>query len=410
MRRKHLPGDTTHRMDRRSLLRGIGAAAVGLAGCAGPASDGSPTGTAGSDATDTADGTTGGDATDTPTGEVRVESVATGLEVAWGADWRDGDLYLTERPGRVVRIPGGAGDPVVVTESFPDLRPTGEGGLLGLAFHPDDPVAFTYGTYAAGSGLENRILRHAVDDGWRAEPVLTGIPAASIHDGGRLLVHDGALYATTGDASDGDLAQNRESLAGKVLRLTLEGGTHPDNPFDSAVFTLGHRNPQGLAVRAGTLFSTEHGPDTDDEVNVLKAGNNYGWPEVKGTGGGDRFTDPLATYTPPIAPGSAAFYDGPIERWRGDFFFGTLVGQHLHRVRFDGREVVEQERLYEGEYGRLRTAFTGPEGHLYCTTSNRDGRGRPSEGDDRVLRFTPGRVPLREPTPEGRYYDTQESA
>lgn len=382
-------------MDRRSLLRGVGAATLGLAGCATPTapetdgddgtSEGSPTVT-----TDTTDTTDGGAGTDTGTGDVRVESVVSGLRVPWGADWRDGDLYLTERGGRMVRIPGGAGDPDVVTDEFPNLRASGEGGLLGLAFHPGEPVAFTYGTYSDGGSPENRLLRHAVDDGWRAEAVLDGIPASRIHDGGRLLVHDDALYVTTGDASDGDRAQDRASLAGKVLRLTLDGEAHPDNPFDSEVFTWGHRNPQGLAFRDGTLFSTEHGPASDDEINVLEAGNNYGWPEVKGKGGGDRFTDPVVAYTPTIAPASATFYDGPLAAWQGDFLFGTLAGQHLHRVRFEGREAVEQERLYEGEYGRLRTVFTGPDGHLYCTTSNRDGRGSPGEGDDRVLRFSPG--------------------
>lgn len=192
---------------------------------------------------------------------------------------------------------------------------------------------------------------------------------------------------------DAKRAQRRESLAGKVLRLALDGAAHPANPFDSEVFTRGHRNPQGLAFRGGDLFSTEHGPATADEINLLEAGNNYGWPEVKGEregGDDDEFTDPLVAYTPTVAPGSATFYDGPIEQWRGDFFFGTLAGRHLHRVRFDGRDAVEQERLYEGEFGRLRTVFAGPNGHLYCTTSNRDGRGNPSRGDDGVLRFASG--------------------
>lgn len=359
-------------MRRRTLLQSAGLATLGLAGCMMPQT--TPTGTSGSPS-DTAD--------------VRVDSPVTGLTVPWGADWRDGDLYLTERGGQIVRVVGGEGNPEVVLDDFPDLRPAGEGGLLGLAFHPEEPVAFTYGTYKAGDTVENRLVRHAIDDDWRGEVVLDGIPAARIHDGGRLLVHGDALYVTTGDAGEKPSAQDPDSLAGKVLRLTLDAEPHPDNPSGGAVFTLGHRNPQGLAFRDDELFSTEHGPDTDDEINVLEAGNNYGWPSVKGKGGGEGFTDPLATYTPTIAPGSAAFYDGPIEAWQGDFFFGTLAGKHLHRVRFDGREVVEQERLYQGTYGRLRTVFTGPDGHLYCTTSNRDGRGLPKKGDDRVLRFRP---------------------
>jgi glucose/arabinose dehydrogenase len=382
-------------MDRRTLLRVVGAGAAGLAGCTsvgGPGNGGTETATETATASESGEGET--TANGTGADSVQVKSVVTGLEVPWGAAWREGDLYLTERPGRVVRVPGGKGKASVVTDEFPDLRVSGEGGLLGLAFHPDDPVAYTYGTYRTGGDLENRVVRHAVDDDWRAETLLDGIPAANIHDGGRLLVDDDALYVTTGDSGDSKKAQQRDSLAGKVLRLTLDGDAHPDNPFDSEVFTWGHRNPQGLAVRGEELFSTEHGPSTDDEINLLEAGNNYGWPEARGTGEdrsrNEAFTYALASYTPTIAPGSATFYDGPIERWRGDFFFGTLAGRHLHRVRFDGREVVEQERLYEGEYGRLRTVFTGPDGHLYCTTSNRDGRGRANDGDDRVLRFTPG--------------------
>lgn len=384
-------------MDRRSLLRVVGAGAAGLAGCSAFSDDGTGGRTGGAAGTPTASATasesTGGPTDDTETGDsgsVRVDSVVTRLEVPWGADWRDGDLYLTERPGRVVRVPGGKGKANLVTNSFPDLRAAGEGGLLGLAFHPDEPVAFTYGTYRRGGDLENRVVGHDLENDWEATTLLAGIPAANIHDGGRLLVHGDALYATTGDAGDSKRAQRKDSLAGKVLRLTLDGEPHPDNPFDSEVFTWGHRNPQGLAFRGDDLFSTEHGPSSDDEINLLEAGNNYGWPEVKGESDGDEFTDPLVTYAPTVAPGSATFYDGPIRRWTGDFFFGTLAGRHLHRVRFEGRTVVEQERLYAGEFGRLRTAFTGPNGHLYCTTSNRDGRGRPKTGDDRVLRFRPG--------------------
>lgn len=376
------------RTNRRRILQTLGAGVVGgLAGCLSPGQGGETDESPATGGTGSAGSDSDGSGTNR---NVRVDSVVTGLKVPWGADWRDGDLYLTERPGRLVRVPGGRGDAELVTEQFPDLRASGEGGLLGLAFHPDEPVAYTYGTYRTGGKTENQVRRHAVDDGWKSTVLLSGIPASNIHNGGRLLVHDDALYVTTGDAADSKLAQRKDSLAGKVLRLTLDGDAHPDNPFGSEVFTWGHRNPQGLAFRGDDLFSTEHGPSTDDEINVLEAGNNYGWPEVKGTGDGDdEFTDPLTSYTPTIAPGSATFYDGPISAWQGDFFFGTLAGRHLHRVRFEGRKVVEQERLYEKEYGRLRTVFTGPGGHLYCTTSNRDGRGNPSKGDDRVLRFRP---------------------
>jgi len=364
-------------MDRRRYLATLGAAAA-LGGCAGRPEGGDGDGDAGAG---------GGGATSTDAGSVAVETLATELEVPWGAAVRDGTLYLTERPGRIVRLVDGRVETVV--ESVEGVEGVGEGGLLGLAFHPADPYAYTHQTYETGSGLANRLVRHDLTDGWAGEPLLTGIPGAHIHDGGRLLVHDDAIYVTCGDAAEAANGQDADALAGSVLRLTLDGDPHPDNPFDSPVYSYGHRNPQGLAVRGGRLYSTEHGPHVADEINVLRAGENYGWPEATGPSDDNRFTDPLAHYSPTIAPGSATFYNGPIEAWQGDFFFGTLKGEHLHRVRISDGDVIEQERLFEGAYGRLRTVFTGPEGHLHAVTSNRDGRGSPVGADDRVFRFTP---------------------
>lgn len=358
-------------MDRRHYLSTLGVAAV--AGCGGRS---------------------GGGATEsTPTRTVElegvtVETLATGLEVPWGVASRKGTLYLTERPGRILRLADGRIEPVV--EAIPGLKPVGEGGLLGLAFHPDEPYAYTHQTYeTAEGGTANRLVRHDLDAGWTPEPLVEGIPGAHVHDGGRLLVHDGALYMTCGDAAEAPRGQNPDVLAGSVLRLTLDGDPHPDNPSDSPVFSYGHRNPQGLAVRDGDLYSTEHGPHVGDEINVLRAGENYGWPEVTGPSDDDRFTDPVTSYTPTIAPASAAVYDGPVDDWRGDFFFGTLKAEHVHRVTFGEGGVVSEERLFEGEFGRIRTVFTGPDGHLHAVTSNRDGRGSPATSDDRVLRFVP---------------------
>lgn len=336
--------------------------------------------------------------------DARVETVVSGLEIPWTGAFRDDTLYLTERPGRIVRVPAVAGgegsaesDPELVADLTTETEHTGEGGLLGLAFHPDDrDIAYVYQTYRSENGPRNRVLR---GDFGRSEPrfrpIATGIPASSIHNGGRLAIEGDALYATAGDASQGDLAQDRSSLGGKVLRFTLAGESHPENPFDDPVFSYGHRNPQGLAFRDGRLYSTEHGPSHDDEINLLEPGGNYGWPGVMGTGSANADSDaggfipPLATYTPTVAPASAAFYDGPIDAWRGDLFFGALAGTFLGRVRVSGRAVSEQERLLEGEFGRLRTVFSGPDGHLYVTTSNRDGRGSPTDSDDRVLRIRP---------------------
>jgi glucose/arabinose dehydrogenase len=360
-------------MDRRRYLATLGSAAI-LGGCAGRSE---PTGTDRGTATPTTDADT-----------VAVETLATGLEIPWGVAHRDGTLYLTERPGRIRRLVDGDLEPVV--DAVDGVRHVGEGGLLGLAFHPTEPYAYTHQTYERDGDLANRLVRHDLTDGWAGEPLLTGVPGAPIHDGGRLLVHDDAIYMTCGDAAVEGRGQDPDVLAGSVLRLTLDGDPHPDNPFDSPVFSYGHRNPQGLAVREGELYSTEHGPQVGDEVNVLRAGENYGWPEVTGASDDDRFADPITSYTPTIAPASAAFYHGPIEAWRGDFFFGTLAAEHLHRVRLDGDEVIDQQRLFDGAYGRLRTVFTGPDGHLHAVTSNRDGRGSAIAADDRLLRFVPG--------------------
>ncbi|NEU55578.1 PQQ-dependent sugar dehydrogenase [Halorussus sp. MSC15.2] len=370
-------------MQRRVYLRSLTATvgAVGATGCLRTAGD-EPT-------------------TTTEQPRFRTETVTMELEVPWGAAFApDGDLYLTERPGRVQRVAHENGRKEQIADLTDVVAARGEGGLLGLAIHPgNSDIAYTYQTYEGQNGLTNRVVRHRISDDFvRESVVFDGIPGASIHDGGRIAfgpggssgASDGALYVATGDAGESGLAQDRESLAGKVLRLTPDGEPHPDNPFGNAVFTYGHRNPQGLAWREGTLFSTEHGPSSDDEINVLRAGNNYGWPEAMGPTDGGRFTDPIESYTPAIAPGSATFYHGPVEDWRGDFFFGTLAGTHLHRVRIDDNgNVVGQQRLLDGKYGRLRTVFTGPEDHLYVTTSNRDGRGTPAPQDDRVLRIQP---------------------
>ncbi|MFC6837505.1 PQQ-dependent sugar dehydrogenase [Halomarina ordinaria] len=373
-------------MQRRAYLTTVGGAAAALAGCLDAGRESGGGGASGDD------GASDGDGPRDATRSATAESVVEDLEVPWGMAFRDETLYLTERPGRVVRV--GDGGSAVGADLTDSTAARGEGGLLGLAFHPDDPdVAFTYQTTDAGGESTNRVLRHDPTDDWSFETVLDGIPAGQIHDGGRLLVRpeEDALYATAGDAGDAETAQDPSTLAGSVLRLTLDGDPHPDNPGGSAVFSYGHRNPQGLAVRDGVLYATEHGPDTDDEVNRLVAGENYGWPAVTGESDDEAYVDPLVSYTPTIAPGGAAFYpdDGPVEAWRGDLLFGTLVGEHLHRVRIRDGAVEADERLFEGGFGRLRTTLVGPDGHLYAATSNRDGRGDPRAGDDRVLRLRP---------------------
>ena len=327
---------------------------------------------------------------------LRVEVVVEGLEAPWAIAFApDGRLFITERPGRVRVLKEGR----LVPEpwmAFEGLEGLGEGGLLGLALGPDFPrtgFAYLYHTYRAGGRLFNRLLRVREQDGKGVvgRVLLDRIPGAIIHDGGRLAVGpDGKLYVTTGDAAQPPLAQDLSSLAGKVLRLELDGAVPADNPFPgSPVYSFGHRNPQGLAWHpdTGALYITEHGPVAHDEVNTLRPGGNYGWPAVIGLARDPRFLDPLVeSGRETWAPAGAAFVtQGP---WRGSLLFTALRGHGLRLLRLspDGARALGIEE-YLGEYGRLRDVAEGPDGALYVLTSNRDGRGFPRPGDDKLLRL-----------------------
>ncbi|MHB1133504.1 MAG: PQQ-dependent sugar dehydrogenase [Chloroflexota bacterium] len=329
---------------------------------------------------------------------VDVRVVADGLDTPWAIAFApDGRLFFTERTGEVRVIVDGAlrAQPVIRL----DASEIGEGGAMGLAVDPGfpaQPYLYAAYTYDAAEGIKNRLvrLRLAGNAATVDEVLLDDIPGGRIHNGGRLAVGpDGKLYLTTGDAGQAALAQDPQSLAGKILRLNLDGSIPDDNPFSgSLVYTLGHRNPQGLAWQPGTgrLYATEHGPSGNDEVNLIEPGNNYGWPEAQGEQHGT-FTAPLLVFNPAVAPAGAAFLAGEsVPQWRDSLFFATLRGTQLHRLQLDPadpRRIVRAERLYEGEYGRLRDVVQGPDGALYLTTSNRDGRGSPEQRDDRILRL-----------------------
>ena len=317
--------------------------------------------------------------------EPRVETVAEGLEIPWEiAFLPDGRALVAERPGRVRLLDPGR------TLAEVEVAHIGEGGLLGLAVDPefeDNRLVYLYRTVSGG----NEVARYRLEGRRLVEEqvIVRGIAAAPIHDGGRLRFGpDGALYITTGDAAQPELSQDPGSLNGKILRLDGERargrGGRPE------VVSLGHRNPQGLdwEPRSGRLYAPEHGPDGDDEVNLIEEGGNYGWPRVRGTGHGS-FAAPLVVYPASIAPSGATFARAEGSAWTGDFLVACLVGEQLRRLRFDGREVVVDEPLFEGEFGRLRTVVEGPDGALYVLTNNTDGRGSPREGDDRVLRIEP---------------------
>ena len=323
-------------------------------------------------------------------GNPQVNTVATGLEAPWEiAFLPDGRALVTERPGRVRLLSADLKlreRPVAEME----VAELGESGLLGIAVDPAfrrNRFVYLYRTVDEG----NEVVRFRLEGGsLREDAVLvSGIPAAAIHDGGRIRFGpDGRLYFTTGDAAEDDAAQDEGSLSGKFLRLSPRqfrgGGGRPET------VSLGLRNPQGFDWQPGSdrLVASEHGPDGDDEVNVIREGANYGWPEVQGEDHGD-FTAPVAVYGDSIAPSGGSFVKKPGSAWSGDFLVGCLVGEQIRRLGFDGARVTRDEPLFEGDFGRVRSVVEGPDGALYALTSNRDGRGSPREGDDRVLRIVP---------------------
>ncbi len=332
--------------------------------------------------------------------EVVVEPVATNLRIPWSITFISSDEALfTERGGLVKRLDLSTGR--VEEWSRVEVAAVGEGGLLGI--ENNRARIYIYYTYRDSSGkLWNRVVRYR-DEGGLADPeiLVDGIPGAAIHDGGRIRFGpDGMLYITTGDARVMELSQRLDSLAGKILRIAPDGSVPSDNPFKgSPIYSYGHRNPQGIDWHPETrlLYSTEHGPSGEkgwfahDEVNLVMAGKNYGWPEVIGEAGRSEFVDPiLHSGMETWAPAGASFYSGRlIPEWRNVFFFAALRGAALHMVRIGDEPdvVVSHEKLYEGEFGRLRDVVEGPDGALYVLTSNRDGRGVPREGDDKILRI-----------------------
>ncbi|MFI5845523.1 PQQ-dependent sugar dehydrogenase [Catenuloplanes sp. NPDC051500] len=310
-------------------------------------------------------------------------TAAEGLEVPWGLTWLpNGDALVAERmTARLLRLPADGGAQVVAGV-VPGVSPVGEAGLLGLAVSPDEWV-YAYLTSAS----DNRIVRFRLDAIGAPQTILTGIPRGSIHAGGRIAFGpDGKLYAGAGDAGTTANAQNPASLGGKILRLNPDGSVPADNPISgSPVYSLGHRNVQGLAWdAAGRLYAAEFGQNTWDEVNLITPGANYGWPVVEGVGGDPRYVDPLVVWSTAEASPSGAVISG------STLYIAALRGTRLWTVPLTASGGVgTPSAVLQNQFGRLRTVATGPDGHLWITTSNRDGRGSPSPADDRVLRFPP---------------------
>lgn len=347
-----------------------------------------------------------------PTPGVALDTVASGLQVPWDLAFApDGRIFVTERTGRIRVIEGG----VLRAEPWATLGVArrSEVGLMGIALAPDFAQSghlYVVGTFhTAAKRIENRVYRLTERDGRGVEPrlVLAGIPAARFHAGGALRFGpDGMLYLTTGDAIDPGSSQDPASLGGKVLRILPDGGPPADNPVPgSYVYARGVRNPQGLAwePRTGALFAPDHGPSRlprewfradRDELNVIRPDGNYGWPAAAGDQGADEYVRPLIEWTPAIAPGAIAFYTGDAFPWRGNAFVAALKGERLIRIVLEPApgsrtewRAVAAEPLFQGDLGRIRAVVMGPDGHLYFTTSNRDGRGKASRGDDLLVRI-----------------------
>lgn len=314
-----------------------------------------------------------------------VETIATDLEAPWGLDFfENGDAIVTERDSRRVLRVGTDGD---ITElgTIDAAAPQVEAGLLGVALSPDfedDRTAYFY----VSTAEDNRVVRAELDSDTlgEPEPILTGIPLGQIHDGGRLeFGPDGFLYVSTGETGSGELSQDRSSLAGKILRITPDGDPAPGNPFDTEVWSWGHRNIQGLAFDGNRLWASEFGADAFDELNLIKKGDNYGWPDVEGEGGEPEYVDPQLTWsTDDASPSGLAYADGHL-------WMAALMGERLWRVEVDGNRARNPEGFFVGDYGRMRTIGVAPDGRLWVMTSNRDGRGDPAENDDRILLVDP---------------------
>lgn len=317
------------------------------------------------------------------------EIVAQNLQIPWEiAFLPNGDLLVTERGGRLLVI----GETTQTISEISGVSHIGEGGLLGLAIHPNfeaNNYIYLYLTSEDSGQIQNRVERYVLENNTlsQREVILEGIIGSSIHDGGRLAFGpDNLLYITTGDAGQEDLSQDTNSLNGKILRLNEDGSIPEDNPFNNAVYAYGLRNSQGLAWdESGNLWATDHGrsglQSGYDELNLIELGGNYGWPQIEGDEESEGMIKPVihSGADDTWAPSGLAYYDGSL-------FFAGLRGEALYQATLNNEEVTELVEHFKRDYGRLRTAKLAPDNSLYIVTNNLDGRGTPQEGDDNIIK------------------------
>ena len=314
------------------------------------------------------------------------ETVVDGLEAPWSIAFAEGSALVSERDsGRVLSL---VPDGTRVVATIDGVRHGGEGGLLGLAVR--DGALYVYSTADDGNRVERYPLRGGPGS-WALgdpAPIIDGLPAAGNHNAGRIAFGpDGMLYVPVGDAGESARAQDPDSLNGKILRLTPDGSVPADNPFSgSPVYSLGHRNVQGLAWdEDGRLIASEFGQNTWDELNVIEPGGNYGWPVVEGSASRGDYIDPIAQWpTREASPSGIAVVDEFV-------VIANLRGEVLRSVSIDD-PAEETLDSFAGEYGRLRDVVVAPDGALWILTNNTDGRGDPRAGDDRILRLSPAAV------------------
>ncbi|MES1215367.1 MAG: PQQ-dependent sugar dehydrogenase [Bacteroidota bacterium] len=332
-----------------------------------------------------------------PSGSVQIKDsiLVSGLNFPWEILWGpDNFIWMTERTGKVSRVNPATGivTPVI---TISDVVSNGEGGLLGMALRPQfstTPQVFVVYDYNNGGNYREKVVRYTYDGTTLINPVIIidNIMAAGIHNGSRLLIVDEKLYISTGDASNQSLPQNTATINGKILRLNLDGSIPADNPIaGNPVWSYGHRNPQGLVYANGILYSTEHGPDTDDEINIIEKGRNFGWPTVKGYCNEsdeqsfcttNNVKEPIKAWTPTIATSGMDYYNNDlIPQWKNSLLVATLKNTRLMQLKLDDAHtsVSETNEFFNGTYGRMRDLCIAPDGKVYICTSN--------GGDDKII-------------------------